>query len=81
MTGCRLWPKAVRSTGGVVTSASAYRTASNASDSPYSPPAIPPAAAAAISRLEQAVRTIAARVIWPAARHTAMYRDFGTAAG
>ena len=36
-------------------------TASSASDSPYSPPTAPPAAAAAISRPEQALSTAAAR--------------------
>ena len=57
----RFRPYAARSTGGAVTNASAYRTTSSASDSPYSPPTAPPAAAAAIYRPEQALSTAAAR--------------------
>ena len=77
----RPWPTAARSTVGVTSRASTNRQASSVSDIPVKPPASAPTAAAPSSTAEKVVSTTAARVILPDARHTAIYRAFGTLSG
>jgi hypothetical protein len=62
---------ALRMTAGTVTTVSAKASKKSAIDIPSSPPALAPTIAAAICRVENVVKTTAAFVILPVARHTA----------